>query len=269
MSTLSVSSPQTPPLSEFPDYSILSAIGRASHMGLFGGLSRAPAIGSLGWYENMRESGLSDDEIRQIEEGKYNTSSDDEDDEDDSSSEHIAVTIAPPPPPLVRVNAFRSSFLDADADNDDTNNEDICRNMISEFNAVSWTSSAFHSPPSPQSTDSSYSTSSETRYESSSVVEGTLRRVLNAAIDEWNIKIDDCHPSENITVEELQIRNLKMARYRHLITNAVSLLTDTFGCHICRDRRTYRGACANCLEQKMQGPKPAEEHILPIKLKNQ
>lgn len=261
MSTLTVSSPQTPPLSEFPDYSILAAIGRASHMGLFGGLSRAPAIGSPGWYMQMADSGLSDDEIRQIEEGTYNTSSDE--DNDDSSAEHIAVTIAPPPP-LIRVKGFHNTSYDPCEDEDDG----IRRNMVSEFNAISWTTSSLESPSSDNATESSYTSSNQTTYENSSVVENTLRRVLNAAIDEWNFKIDDCHPSDHITVEELQIRNLKMQRYRHLISNALTLLTDTFGCQICRDRRTYRGACANCLGTKMKSPTPSQEHILPIKIKN-
>ena len=273
MSYLLESSPQTPPLSEFPEYGILSAIGHASHMGLFNdfddtsefvGLARAPAIGSLGWYMNMRDSGLTDEEIHQIEEGTYNTSSDEDEDEDDTSPEHIAVTIAPPPPPLIRVKGH--IHFNHDESSEEEEDTTTVRNLISEFNGMSWPSPT--STSSTSSVSSSYTNSREVRYGNPTNVELNLRNALNAAIDEWNTNLDDCHPSDGITVEELQIRNLKVERYRHLIKSSLTLLTETFGCHVCNDRRTYRGVCAFCLDQKMTFPKEIKDFVLPIKLKN-
>jgi hypothetical protein len=251
MSTLTVSSPQTPTLSEFPEYDILCAIGRASHMGL----ARAPAIGSLGWYMNMRDSGLTDEEIDEIEKGTYTTTS-----PSDSESEHIAVTIAPPPP-LQRVTKH-ISIADA-VDGEDSS----IRDLISEFNSTSWFCAT-----SPSTSEDSYTESSEVRFGSATQVEINLRQALNDALDEWNSELTAWQPSRLFTNKANEIRNVKVARCRHLISAATSLLTDTFGCHTCRDRRTYQGACVNCLDAAKNKPAEPKEHIIhfPLsKLKNQ
>ncbi len=252
MSTLTVSSPQTPPLSEFPEYDILCAIGRASHMNL----GRAPAIGSLGWYMNMRDSGLSDDEIDEIEKGTYSSPST----ISESESDHIAVNI-PPPPPLQRVTKHISSSDAVDGE------DPVIRDLISELNSFPWFCS-----PSPSHSEDSYTESREVRFGDATQAEINLRQALNDALDEWNSEMDAWQPSRLFTNKENEIRTVKIARYRHLISAATSLLTDTFGCHKCRDRRTYRGACANCLDDASKKPEGPKEHIMELslpKLKNQ
>lgn len=240
--TQSTARPETPPLSEFPDFSILEAIGRASHMSL----AKAPAIGSLGWYMNMRDSGLSDEEIDELEKGTYTSPFSDSDSDPDS----FALTIAPPPPPpLKRVTRHISHEEDEQEDN--TDSAEI-RNLITEFNAISW--------------PSVYSQSPEVTFGSATTAEETLRHSLNNAIDEWNSKIDDYHPSRLYTNEYNEICKLRIERYRHLISAASSLLTDTFGCHVCRDRRSFRGACANCLDNVMTLPTIATEHVINLPL---
>lgn len=186
MSTLTQSTPRTPPLSEFPDYSILEAIGRASHMSL----AKAPAIGSLGWYMSMRDSGLSDEDIDELEKGTYTSPFSDSDSDPDS----FAINI-PPPPPLVRTTRHISH-----EEEDATDSAEI-RNLITEFNAMSW----------PSAYDS-YSRSSEVTFAPATTAEETLRHALNHAMDEWNAKIDTCHPSRLYTNEYNEICKLRVQR---------------------------------------------------------
>ena len=251
MSTLTQSTarPETPPLSEFLDYSILEAIGRASHLSL----AKAPAIGSLGWYMSMRDSGLSDEDIDELEKGTYSSPSSESDSDPNPNPDSFAINI-PPPPPLKRVT-WHISHEEEDEDN--TDSAEI-RNLITEFNAMSW--------------PSVYSQSPEVTFGSATTAEETLRYALNNAMDEWNSKIDNHHPSRLYTNEYNEICKLRIERYRHLISAASSLLTDTFGCHVCRDRRSFRGACANCLDTAMAAPTIPTEHVINmplIKIKHQ